>query len=92
MFYRSARHKKSEKKSKRKLLTIHGWSNVGIPNEEYRKSRGLPDRQSAAWNDAEERALISQYLSGFSYSEIAEYHMRTVLAIQMRIDRIGARK
>src|SRR5882757_162724 len=49
-----------------------------------------PSNMGKSWDDAEVEALLVRFKSGTALEEIAQMHGRTVRAIRVRLERLGA--
>jgi hypothetical protein len=49
-----------------------------------------PSNRGKSWDDAEVEALLVRFKSGAALEEIAQMHGRTVRAIRLRLERLGA--
>lgn len=66
-------------------------TNMIITKDEVRKFRQtIPERQSATWEDSETEDCLKMYSEGESITCIAMKHKRSELAIQKKLDDLGA--
>ncbi len=66
-------------------------TNMIITKDEVRKFRQtIPERQSATWEDSETEDCLRMYEDGESITAIAVKHKRSELAIQKKLDDLGA--
>lgn len=66
-------------------------TNMIITKDEVRKFRQtIPERQSATWEDSETEDCLRMYKDGESITCIAMKHKRSELAIQKKLDDLGA--
>jgi catalase (peroxidase I) len=49
----------------------------------------LPDNVGRSWSADEERALVTEFQAGEPLADIATKHLRTLRAIEARLERLG---